>query len=121
MRANKEAMMVASITPRQLSSLLNQASPPIVVDARRNEAFQASPHMVPTSLCRDPDTVDQWIESLKRDRQIVVYCVHGHEVSQGVAAVLAAAGCDVRFLAGGIEDWVAAGLPTIEKHGGAGR
>ena len=113
--------MVASITPQQLSILINQPSPPIVLDVRRTEAFDASPHMLPASLRRDPDTVDQWIGTLEPDRQIVVYCVHGHEVSQGVAAALAAAGFDVRFLAGGIEDWVAAGLPTGEKHSGAGR
>jgi rhodanese-related sulfurtransferase len=114
-------MMVASITPQQLSSLLSQASAPIVLDVRRAAAFDASQHMVPASLWRDPDCVDQWIGALRPDRQIVVYCVHGHEVSQGVAAALAAAGRDVRFLAGGIEDWIAAGLPTSGKHGGAGR
>ena len=113
--------MVASITPRQLSSLLNHSSPPVLLDVRRAAAFGASTHMVPTSLRRDPDTVDRWIGDLERGRPIVVYCVHGHEVSQGVAAALAAAGFDVRFLAGGITDWVAAGFPTAVKPSGAGR
>ncbi len=81
--------MVASITPRQLSNLINQASAPLVLDVRRSEAFNASPHMLPASQWRDPDSAGMWSGDLPRDRQIVVYCVHGHVVSQGVAVALA--------------------------------
>ena len=48
----------------------------------------------------------------------MAYCVHGHEVSQGVAASLRQAGIQAAFLEGGIVAWKEQGLPT-RKHLGA--
>jgi Fe-Mn family superoxide dismutase len=48
---------------------------------------------------------------------VVVYCVHGHEVSRSTAMQLRAAGLRARFLRGGIEGWQAAGLPLVDKPG----
>lgn len=44
---------------------------------------------------------------------VVVYCVHGHEVSQGVCATLRAIGVDAAYLEGGVEGWRLAGLPIV--------
>jgi hypothetical protein len=44
-----------------------------------------------------------------------VYCVHGHEVSQGVARALRTQGRAARFLVGGIEAWRMQGLPLVAK------
>jgi rhodanese-related sulfurtransferase len=41
---------------------------------------------------------------LRAASAVVVYCVHGHEVSQGVAAVLQQRGIAARYLEGGIEE-----------------
>ena len=49
----------------------------------------------------------------------VLYCVHGHEVSQGAAAILRRQGYDVRVLEGGIEAWREAGLPLVARSGPA--
>jgi hypothetical protein len=46
---------------------------------------------------------------------VVLYCVHGHQVSQGAAAALAAAGHDVAWLEHGIAGWTEAALPTRRK------
>jgi hypothetical protein len=43
---------------------------------------------------------------------VVVYCRHGHEVSQDVTRSLRAAGIDASYLAGGIAGWTEARLPT---------
>jgi hypothetical protein len=48
-----------------------------------------------------------------------VYCVHGHQVSQGVARALRAQGRAAHFLVGGIEAWRAQGLPLIAKPVGS--
>src|SRR6201999_2631162 len=48
---------------------------------------------------------------------VVVHCAHGHQVSQGAAAALRAAGIDARYLQGGIAGWIAAGLPTRRTIG----
>jgi len=43
---------------------------------------------------------------------VVVYCVHGHEVSQGVTRALRTAGVDAAYLEGGIAGWTEKRLPT---------
>jgi hypothetical protein len=61
--------------------------------------------------------VERWGGDLPRGRPVVVYCVHGHEVSQGAAAALAAIGVEARYLEGGIAAWRESGLPTRRKIG----
>jgi rhodanese-related sulfurtransferase len=79
----------------QLSS-----QPPIVIDVRKTPAFLAAPDMIRGALRRDPAQVETWRRTLPSAADIVVYCVHGLEVSQGVAKAVGA-----RFLEGGIEHW----------------
>ena len=88
--------MDASITPAALQQALRSSNPPLVVDVRKNAAFLAAPDMVRGALRRDPERLGP----LPRADDVVVYCVHGHEVSQGVAKALGA-----RYLEGGIEHW----------------
>ena len=47
---------------------------------------------------------------------MVVYCVHGHNVSQGAAAALRARGVYARVLAGGIEGWRDAGGVLMARN-----
>jgi hypothetical protein len=63
---------------------------------RKNPAFLAAPDMIRGALRRDPEKLG----ALPRADDVVVYCVHGHEVSQGAAKALGA-----RYLEGGIEHW----------------
>jgi Fe-Mn family superoxide dismutase len=81
------------------------------VDVRRRGAFEAAADMVPGAVWRDPERVDEWAGEFAGS-DVVVYCVHGHEVSQSTAARLREAGISARFLAGGIEAWKAAGRPA---------
>jgi rhodanese-related sulfurtransferase len=87
--------MDASITPAALQQALRSSNPPLVVDVRKRAAFLEAPDMIRGALRRDPEKLG----SLPRDN-VVVYCVHGHEVSQGAAKALGA-----RYLEGGIEHW----------------
>jgi len=86
-----------------------------LIDVRRVPAFNQSPHLLPTAVWRDPSRVDDWVASLDRARAVVVYCVHGHEVSRGTATRLRAEGVNARFLRGGFEAWRVAGLPLVSK------
>jgi rhodanese-related sulfurtransferase len=88
--------MDASITPAALQQALRSNQPPLVVDVRKAQAFLAAPDMIRGALRRDPSKVG----TLPASDNIVVYCVHGHDVSQGVAKALG-----VRYLEGGIEHW----------------
>lgn len=106
--------MDAFVTAAALKQSLSQAFPPLVIDVRRNERFRESPYVIEGALRRDPDKVDSWKGSLPRAASVVVYCVHGHEVSQNVAKALGA-----RYLEGGIEHWREEGGAISAKPVGA--
>jgi rhodanese-related sulfurtransferase len=102
--------MDASITPAALRQTLASDQPPLVIDVRRNERFFESQSLIKGALRRDPDRVADWSKTLPAAAQVVVYCEHGHEVSQGVAKALGA-----RYLEGGIEAWRASGGELFKK------
>src|SRR5689334_16066688 len=106
---------ISGISAADLAHSLGSASYPLVIDVRRAPAFQASPHLLCASLHRPPEMVDQWSSDFAPQSRIVTACVHGHEVSQDAAARLRAHGHDATYLIGGIEGWIAAGLPTLPK------
>jgi Fe-Mn family superoxide dismutase len=87
----------------------------LVLDVRRAGVFQASDTMVPGARWCDPADVQRWAGELPSDREVVVYCVYGHEVGRATALRLRAAGVQARFLSGGIDGWRAAGRPLVAK------
>jgi len=102
--------MDTSITAAELKSALAGSEPPLVIDVRRPPAFRAAPDMAGGALRRDPAAVASWAKELPRASSVVVYCVHGHEVSQNAAKALREAGMAARYLEGGLEEgWKAAG------------
>jgi rhodanese-related sulfurtransferase len=102
--------MDASISAAELRKSLLGSSPPLVIDVRRNERFQESSYLVKGAVRRDPAAVADWAKTLPRATSVVVYCVHGHEVSQNAAKALGA-----RFLEGGIEAWREMGGDLFNK------
>jgi rhodanese-related sulfurtransferase len=104
------------ISAADLRKQLSGGSAPIVIDVRRQPAFMASGEMVSGALRRDPEKVASWAKTLPAASSVVVYCVHGHEVSQKAAAALKALGLDASYLEGGIEEgWKALGAPLDRK------
>src|SRR5687768_1086812 len=97
------------MTVTQLSESLGGDAPPLVIDVRRREAFLKDGKTISGALRRDPDRVADWLRALPSAGQVVVACVHGHEVSQGVARALNDAGRQAYFLEGGFADWQSAG------------
>ncbi len=110
---------VPSINAAALKQALNSSSPPLVIDVRRKPAFSGAADMVTGALRRDPVAVDKWGLTLPASSNVVVYCVHGHDVSQGAASALAAFGMNAQFLEGGIEAWREAGGALAPKAAGA--
>lgn len=88
--------------------------PPLVIDVRKNERWPEAPDLVRGALRRDPAQVEQWKMTHPAAAEIIVYCVHGHEVSQNAAKALGA-----QFLEGGIEHWRAEGGELQAKPNGA--
>ena len=90
-----------------VSELAASRSGALLIDVRRKTAFRDAGEMIAGALRRDPDAASEWAKSLPSAANVVVYCVHGHEVSQGVAQALADGGIEARYLEGGIEGWKA--------------
>jgi rhodanese-related sulfurtransferase len=104
----------AAISASGLRALIGKKTPPIIIDVRRNERWQEASDLIDGALRRDPAQVEQWKKTLPAGAQVVVYCVHGHEVSQNAAKALGA-----KFLEGGIEHWRADGGDLRAKPKGA--
>lgn len=82
-----------------------------LIDVRRGARRLADGDEIAGGDWRDPALWLDWKDSVPADRPAVVYCAHGHEISQGLAAALAALGVDARHLDGGIAAWRDAGRP----------
>jgi rhodanese-related sulfurtransferase len=109
-----------AISGRKLLSALRGELPPLVIDVRWRSVFQGATDMIQGALWRDPERVSEWAGELPRASQVIVYCIHGGEVSRGVAQALCERGPSARYLQGGIEDgWKAAGGALDRKPAGA--
>ncbi len=104
-----------SITADRLDQLIGTPECPVIVDVRRRPAFDESDRTIATAEWRDHERAAEWAADLPDGAAVVVYCVHGHEVSQGAAAALRSAGVDAVFLEGGIEGFIEAGGETATK------
>jgi rhodanese-related sulfurtransferase len=100
---------MTSTSIADLRATLTRTHGPLLVDVRREPAFHAAGETIAGALRRDPATVADWMKTFPRATSVVVYCVHGHEVSQGVARALGEQGIQASFLSGGFEEWRAAG------------
>jgi len=103
------------LSPLQLAVRLGSAGAPLIFDVRKAPAFDTASRVVAGALRVLPDQVPAAVREMSRDRGVVVYCVHGHEVSQGAARTLRESGIDASFMEGGMTAWEAAGLPTMAK------
>lgn len=103
--------------PSELQAALASTSRPQLLDVRRAPVFEESRELIAGAIWRDPERVAEWSAELDSERPVVVYCVHGHQVSQGCASELARLGFDAAYLDGGIEGWKAAGGRMAGKSG----
>lgn len=111
--------MDAAITFDALQEALRAKQPPLVIDVRRLPVFTEAGELIAGALYRDPERISDWIDSLPHAASVVVYCVHGHQVSQGAARTLRDRGIDARFLDGGIAHWKEGGGAVMQKPAGA--
>jgi len=102
-----------AISVDALSSDLTQSSQPVLIDVRRQGARQADGMTLENAVWRDPALWLDWKDEVAAmSGPLVFFCVHGHEVSQGLTAALCAMGQDAKYLEGGFAEWRKAGLPV---------
>jgi rhodanese-related sulfurtransferase len=119
---------IPRISPDDLAARLGSAAAPLLLDVRREGKFLDSPRMLAGALRCKPEDVAAFATS-QPPREVVVYCVYGHNVSEEAVAELRAAGWNAFALAGGIEGgedgidspqdtamWRASALPTMKKR-----
>lgn len=103
----------AYVTPEAFSPRVGRADAPTIIDVRRRQAFETSGRLIAGARWRDHAEALAWANELGPDSEIVIYCVHGHQVSQSAAALLRSMGIDARVLSGGIEAYTACGGTTL--------
>ncbi|MDB5871998.1 MAG: hypothetical protein JWQ07_1440 [Ramlibacter sp.] len=121
-----------SISPEQFAAAIGRPHAPLVLDVRRLAKFAESESLLPGARHCAPEEVARFAAE-NPPRDVVVYCVYGHEVGQDAARILGQAGWNARFLAGGIEggqegidtpqaiaSWRAQPLPRLRKRADLG-
>jgi rhodanese-related sulfurtransferase len=100
------------ISPKDLWNAIATRDATQLVDVRRRDAYEQSPHLLPGAVWRDAGKAKQWLAEFDLARPIVAA---GHEMSQSTVAQLRADGIDARALEGGYEGWTKVGLPLVAK------
>ena len=75
-------------------------------------AFQGATDMIQGALWRDPERVGEWMNELKKDEPVVVYCAYGFHVGCKTAIALREAGFDAKYMKVGHSGWRAVGAPV---------
>jgi rhodanese-related sulfurtransferase len=106
---------VPRITREDLKARLDSSAPdaiPIIIDARLKYPYEHSTVRLPGAIRYREDAPT----AIPRDRDVVVYDSDPNELaSSHVAAQLIHQGYRASALKGGINDWMAANLPTETK------
>ena len=102
-----------SITAENLNQLIGTPDCPTIIDVRRKKAFDDSDQIIAAAEWIDHEKAAD--QASKLTGAAIVYCVHGHEVSQNAATALRYEGIDAVFLEGGIEGFIEAGFETDKK------
>jgi rhodanese-related sulfurtransferase len=101
--------MSGSITPTELSKMLEKKQAVVVYDVRRRSDYEADGETIPGAVWRDPELVDEWSKDLPGEKEVVVYCVRGGSVSKSVTARLVDSKVAVRYIEGGLSAWKESG------------
>ncbi len=98
-----------SVSALWLIEQAGAATPPRIIDVRKMPAFEASGQIVRGARWHDHENVESWASQYQTGDELIVYCVHGHEVSQNAVAKLCSLGFNARFVEGGFAAYEAAG------------
>jgi rhodanese-related sulfurtransferase len=91
------------ISTEELNGLIGTANCPMIFDVRREAVLKAAPTRIAGSVWHGHMDIETAADAIDPAIGTVVYCVHGHNVSEIAAARLRAFGVNARVLEGGIE------------------
>lgn len=111
---------MTTLTTAELALWQSARLPFTLLDVRRAQKRQTEGDEIAGGRWLDPSLWLDWKDEFAASPQpVVVYCAHGHEISQGLTAALRAMGADARHLDGGIEAWRNTGHAVVPLGGGA--
>jgi len=107
-----------SISVPELALWRSAKFPHTLIDVRRKLKRKEDGVAIANGQWLDPALWLEWKDTVPATHPVIIYCAHGHELSQGLAATLRAMGIDARYLLGGIEAWRATGqsVESINVH-----
>ena len=97
--------MTNSILPADLDQLLVTGANVGVFDVRREEDRVDVTYPIRGAEWRNPEKVTEWCRNIGNVDEVIVFCVHGHHVSQSTRDTLRQQGIRARIIEGGIEAW----------------
>jgi membrane protein DedA with SNARE-associated domain/rhodanese-related sulfurtransferase len=104
-------LRTARVSVDELHAMLKGEPPPLVIDVRSHGSREGG--AIPGSRWIEPRAPDEQLRSLPITEEVVIYCACPNEASAATVAerLLRAGFRRVRPLQGGIDAWIASGLP----------
>lgn len=106
--------MLANLTPVEIRDALATRSDVLLVDVR--EPAECAIAQIPGALLVPLRTLPQQLESLPRDREIILHCQHGMRSEMAGNFLLAQGFSRVSHMVGGIDRWSDDVDGTIAKY-----
>ena len=107
------AELPEELSPRQVAALIEEGDVQLI-DVR--EPYEHEAGRIADDVHIELDQLPAKSGSLDRDRPVVFYCRTGSRSALATQA-FSASGFDAHNLSGGLQDWVAAGLPIEPADG----
>ena len=98
---------VPSVTPEDVQEMLNSGQRVQIIDTRPRHYSTRAQDIVEGAVWRDPERIEDWIDTLSKDQPVVTFCVYGFHIGCQSADTLRKAGFDARYMAGGHYAWKA--------------
>ena len=96
-----------SISVEEVSAMLKSGTPVQIIDTRPRHYTTKAQDIMEGAVWRDPERLDDWIDTLSKTEPVITFCVYGFHVGCETAAILRKAGFDARYMAGGHFAWKA--------------
>jgi rhodanese-related sulfurtransferase len=100
------------VTPEQLAEQLASGEPPVVLDVRTDEEWNAG--HIPGAMHIPVQDIEKRKGEVPSDREVVVHCQVGPRARKAEEVLVAAGRERIFHLDGGFRAWYKAGLPVEE-------
>jgi superoxide dismutase, Fe-Mn family len=101
-----------AVAPEELQAMLAEGQKIQIIDTRPRHYSTRAQDMMEGAVWRDPEKLDEWIGTIRKDEPVVTFCVYGFHIGCQTAAALKAAGFDARYMTGGHYAWKALKAPV---------